>query len=72
MSIIVNPHGQQEEKALLAFLDTMKYEYAQADDAIILSESEQQEILERDRQYEAGEIETYTLDQVINHFGIKE
>jgi hypothetical protein len=72
MSIVVNPHNQQEEKALLAFLDSMKYDYSQADDAIFLSEAQQQEILERDRQYEAGEAETFTLNQVINHFGIKE
>jgi hypothetical protein len=72
MSIIVNPHNPQEEKALLTFLDSLKYEYAQADDIIILSPSQQQEILERDRQYEAGETEVYTLDQIINHFGIKE
>lgn len=72
MSIIVNPHNQKEEKALLAFLDSMKYEYTQADDATILSLSQQQEILERDRQYEAGETEAYTLDQVIKYFGIKE
>ncbi len=72
MSIIVNPHSPQEEKALLSFLDSMKYDYTQADDAIILSSDQQQEILERDRRFEAGEIETYTLDQIINHFGIKE
>jgi hypothetical protein len=72
MSIIVNPHNQKEEKALLAFLESMKYEYTLADDAIILSPGQQQEILERDRQYEAGETKTYTLEQVINHFGIKE
>ena len=72
MSIIVNPHNPQEEKALLAFLDNLKYEYTQADDTIALSANQQQEILKRDRQYEAGETETYTLDQVISYFGIKE
>ena len=72
MSIIVNPHNPQEEKALLAFLDSLKYEYTQADDTLLLSANQQQEILERDRQYEAGKTETYTLDQVISYFGIKE
>ncbi len=61
MSIIVNPHNPQEEKALLAFLESRKYEYTQADDAIILSPGQQREVLERDRQYEAGETEVYTL-----------
>jgi len=27
MSILVNPHSEQEEKALIAFLDSMKYDY---------------------------------------------
>lgn len=72
MSIIVTTHNQKEEKALLAFLDSMKYEYVQAnDDAAILSPAQQQELLERDREFEAGEIETYTLEQVLNHLGIK-
>lgn len=30
MSILVNPHSEQQEKALIAFLDRMKYDY-QAD-----------------------------------------
>lgn len=27
MSILVNPHNEQEEKILLAFLDSLKFEY---------------------------------------------
>jgi len=27
MSILVNPHNEQEEKVLLAFLNSMKYDY---------------------------------------------
>jgi hypothetical protein len=71
MSIIVNPHNPKEENALLTFLESMKYEYAQVEDAVIITQNQQQEILMRDKQYEAGETETYTLDEVINHFGIK-
>ena len=72
MSIIVNPHNPQEEKALLACLESENYEYTQADDGTILSAGQQQEVLERDRQYEAGETEVYTLEEIINYFGIKE
>ncbi|MFD2874651.1 hypothetical protein ACFS5N_19355 [Mucilaginibacter ximonensis] len=32
MSIVVNPHNQQEESKLLAFLDSMKYDYVKEDD----------------------------------------
>jgi hypothetical protein len=71
MSIVVNPHNQQEELKLLAFLDSMKYEYIKKDETLILSEAQQQEILERDRAYEAGESETYSLDEIITHFNLK-
>jgi hypothetical protein len=72
MSIVVNPHDQQQERALLAFLDKMQYDYTRTNNAIVLSEAQQQEILERDRLYEAGETESFTLDEIINYFGIKE
>lgn len=72
MSIIVNPHNPQEEKMLLDFLKRMKYDYSREDEAFVLSEVQQKEILERDREYEAGETETYSLDEIIAHFNIKE
>ena len=70
MSIIVNPHNQQEELRLLAFLDSMKYEYTKEDEAIILSEAQRNEILERDREYEAGEAKSYSINEIIAHFDI--
>lgn len=33
MSILVNPHSEQEEKTLIAFLDSMKYDYRSDIDA---------------------------------------
>lgn len=27
MSVLVNPHNEQEEKVLLAFLDSLRYDY---------------------------------------------
>jgi hypothetical protein len=72
MTIVVNPHNPQEERALLAFLDNMKYDYSREEETFVLSESQQKEILERDREYEAGETETYSVDEIIAHFNIKE
>ena len=72
MTIVVNTHSPKEEKALLAFLDSMKYDYFRDGDTISLSEAQQKEILERDREYEAGETQSYSLDQIIAHFNIKE
>lgn len=70
MTIVVNTHNQQEESALLAFLDQMKYEYVKED--IALSAEQQKEILERDREFEAGRTKIYSLDEIIAHFNIKE
>jgi hypothetical protein len=44
----------------------------QINDTAILSEAQQHEILERDRLYEAGETESFTLEEIINYFSIKE
>lgn len=72
MTIVVNPHNPKEEQALLAFLDNMKYDYSCGDEIFVLSEAQQKEILARDREYETGETETYTIDEIIAHFNIKE
>ena len=32
MAIVVNPHNEQEEKALLAFLDNLNYDYSSSTD----------------------------------------
>ena len=72
MTIVVNPHNPQEERALLTFLDNMKYDYSQEEETLDLSEAQQKEILEHDREYEAGETETYSVNEIIAHFNIKE
>ena len=63
MSIIVNPHSQQEEQVLLAFLDELHLDYIR-EELTITSEAQQQEILERDRKYEAGETDVFTLTYI--------
>ena len=72
MTIVVNPHSKQEEKQLLAFLDSMKYDYTKEYEPAILSKEQQEEILERDRLYEAGQMKSYSLDEIIAHFNISE
>jgi hypothetical protein len=72
MTIVVNTHSQQEELELLAFLDRMKYEYVKEEGSIILSEEQQREILERDRKFEAGETKSYSFDEILTHFNLKD
>jgi hypothetical protein len=42
-----------------------------ANNSFVLSDEQQQEILARDAEYEAGETETYLLDEVIAYFNIR-
>jgi len=49
----------------------MKYKYTDDEDSII-SKQLQLKVLKRDRQYEAGEAESFTLNEIIAHFDIKE
>jgi len=72
MTIVVNTHNPKEEQALLTFLDNMKYDYSREDETFVLSEAQKKEILERDREYEAGEAETYSIEEIIAHFNVKE
>lgn len=72
MTIVVNPHNPDEEQALLAFLDKMKYDYSREEETFALSEAQQKEILERDKEYEAGETEMYSIGEIIAHFNLKD
>ncbi len=72
MTIVDNPNNPQEEQALLSFPDSMKYNYSWEDETFVLSEAQKKEILERDKEYEAGETEIYSIDEIIAHFNLKE
>ncbi|MCQ6958506.1 hypothetical protein [Mucilaginibacter aquariorum] len=54
MTISVNLHSEQEEKVLLAFLDSLKYDYQTDNDAFFLSGEQQKEILSRDQEFIEG------------------
>jgi putative addiction module component (TIGR02574 family) len=64
MTIIVNPHTEQEEKVLLAFLESLQYDY-HADDAIVLTEAQKKEILRRDKDFAEGKTTARPWDDVI-------
>jgi hypothetical protein len=39
---------------------------------LIISEEQKNEILERDREYEAGEAKSYSLDEILIYFNMLE
>ncbi|MGF7079143.1 hypothetical protein [Mucilaginibacter sp. UYCu711] len=50
----------------------MKYDYVQDNGNDILSAAQQAEILARDKEYEAGEAKTYSIDEIVAYFTISE
>ena len=68
MSILVNPHNEQEEKALLAFLNSRKYDYkpgiGESDDDAMTAflDTYNREIDEAEAEIDRGEY--FTQDEV--------
>jgi hypothetical protein len=54
MTVIVNPHSEEQEKALVEFLDRMQYDYQRDTDDLGLTELQKQEILKRDNDFING------------------
>jgi hypothetical protein len=69
MNIIVILHTKLQEEELLVFLEQRKFEYLY-EEAIVLSEEQQLEILIRDEECESGKAESFSLDEIIDYFDI--
>ena len=66
-TLLVNIHNEQQERVLLAFLNSLKYEYSTEDQSEI-PEAQQKEILRRERDFEAGKIKTEPWEEVKKRF----
>lgn len=66
MTIVVNTHNEQEEKVLLAFLESLQYDYQETkEDDVFLTEAQQDELLRRHADFKNGKTEARLLDDVI-------
>ncbi|TWR29339.1 hypothetical protein FPZ43_10305 [Mucilaginibacter pallidiroseus] len=54
MTVSINVHTEQEEKVLLAFLDSLKYDYIKDDNDAPLTPDQRDEILLRDKEFIDG------------------
>ena len=54
MTVTVNLHSEDQEKALFDFLDKMNFEYQNDDDDLRLTENQKQEIIRRDNDFVNG------------------
>ena len=54
MTVTVNLHNEEQEKALIDFLDKMQYDYQSNAEDFGLTELQKQEILKRDNDFVNG------------------
>jgi hypothetical protein len=54
MTVIVNPHSEEQEKALFNFLDQMNFDYQSEIEDIILTDEQKKEIIRRDNDFISG------------------
>lgn len=64
MTVVVNTHSEQEEKVLLAFLDSLKYDYQTNDAELSLTDAQAEEILSRDKKFAEGNTTAKAWDDI--------
>ena len=66
--LTVDIHSEQEERVLLAFLNSLKYSYKTDVDPDGLSEAQQVEILRREQDFQSGKIKAEPWTEVRKRF----
>jgi putative addiction module component (TIGR02574 family) len=66
-TLTVNIDNEHEERVLLAFLNSLKYDY-KTDVQHDISDAQKEEILRRDRDFESGKIKAESWEEVRKRF----
>jgi len=64
MTVVVNTHNEQEEKVLLAFLDSLKYDYETNSTETSITDMQAQEILKRDKKFMEGNTSSKSWEEI--------
>ena len=64
MTVVVNLRSPEEEKVLLAFLDSLQYDYQTASDDIALMSEQEKEIIRRDAALTEGKTSARNWDEI--------
>ena len=67
-TVLVNIIDEQDERLLVDFLDSHKYDYSREDSPHDLSDAQKEEILRRDRDFKAGKIKSEPWAEVRKRF----
>jgi putative addiction module component (TIGR02574 family) len=67
-TLLVNINDEQEERVLLAFLNSLKYNYSTGVQSEELSEAQKEEILRREDDFRSGKIKAEPWEEVRKRF----
>lgn len=69
MTVVVNLRSPEEEKVLLAFLDSLQYDYHNAPDGLTLTSEQEKEIIRRDAALVKGKTSARTWEEIKKDLG---
>ncbi len=64
MAVVVNLRSPEEEKVLLAFLNSLQYDYQNTPDEVVLTTALEQEIIRRDTLFTEGKTSARNWDEI--------
>ncbi len=67
-TLLVNIDDEQDERTLIDFLNSHKYDYTAANQSDVLSDAQKEEILRRERDFKAGKIKSEPWTEVRKRF----
>jgi hypothetical protein len=66
MTVVVKLRNSEEEKVLLAFLNSLEYDYQTEPDNIVLTEEQQKEVLLREEAFNKGKTTARSWEDIKN------
>ncbi len=64
MTVVVNLRNEEEEKVLLAFLNSLQYDYQSTPGDITLTTEQEKEIIRRDTAFAEGKTSARNWDEI--------
>lgn len=64
MTVVVNLRNENEEKVLLAFLNSLEYDYQNSSTEFSLTAEQQNEIIRRDKAFAEGKTSARPWDEI--------
>lgn len=64
MTVTVSLYNEEQEKALIEFLEKMHFEYRNDGESWAIFEAQKQEVIERDNKYISGETSARNWDDI--------